>query len=81
MYETVNSRFFDEMITADGEVREPYRVIGEWLKSQPRGGIAEKARAAEAIFRRLGITFAVYGSNEATERLIPFDIIPRIIAA
>ncbi len=81
MYETINSRFFDEMIAADGTVREPYRMIGEWINSQPRGGIAEKARAAEAIFRRLGITFAVYGSAEATERLIPFDIIPRIIAA
>jgi uncharacterized circularly permuted ATP-grasp superfamily protein len=61
LYETINSRFFDEMIAADGTVREPYRMIGEWINSQPRGGIAEKARAAEAIFRRLGITFAVYG--------------------
>ena len=81
MYETGSSRFFDEMILADASVREPYLGIAEWLGSQPRGGIGEKARAAEAIFRRLGITFAVYGSNEATERLIPFDIIPRIIAA
>ena len=81
MYETGSSRFFDEMILADASVREPYRGIAEWLGSQPRGGIAEKAKAAAAIFRRLGITFAVYGSNEATERLIPFDIIPRIIAA
>lgn len=69
------------MLTADGTVREPYRVIGEWLKAQPKGGLAQKARDAEAIFRRLGITFAVYGSNNSTERLIPFDIIPRVIAA
>jgi len=81
VYDTGSSRFFDEMISADGALREPYRGIGEWIAAQPRGGLAEKARAAEAIFRRLGITFAVYGSNEATERLIPFDIIPRIIAA
>ncbi len=81
MYDTGGSRFFDEMVSADGSIREPYRILGEWLAAQPRGGVSEKARAAEAIFRRLGITFAVYGSNEATERLIPFDIIPRIIAA
>jgi uncharacterized circularly permuted ATP-grasp superfamily protein len=81
LYDTASSRFFDEMISADGTVREPYRGISKWISEQPRGGLAEKARAAEAIFRRLGITFAVYGSDEATERLIPFDIIPRIIAA
>ena len=69
------------MLTADGTVREPYRVIGEWLQAQPKGGLAQKARDAEAIFRRLGITFAVYGSDNSTERLIPFDIIPRVIAA
>ena len=81
MYDTQNSRFFDEMVNADGTVREPYRVVAEWLASQPRGGLARKAREAEAIFRRLGITFAVYGSQDATERLIPFDMIPRIISA
>jgi hypothetical protein len=34
---------------------------------------------AEMLFRRIGITFAVYGANESTERLIPFDIIPRVL--
>ncbi len=81
MYDTGGSRFFDEMVGADGSIREPYRILGDWLAAQPRGGVSEKSRAAEAIFRRLGITFAVYGADEATERLIPFDIIPRIIAA
>lgn len=81
MYGSGSGTFFDEMFAADGSVREPYRGIEKWLESQPRGGLKQKARDAEAIFRRLGITFAVYGSNEATERLIPFDIIPRIISA
>ncbi|MEZ5872719.1 MAG: circularly permuted type 2 ATP-grasp protein [Nitratireductor sp.] len=69
------------MFLHDGSVREPYRAINAWLAAQPKGGLKQKARDADAIFRRLGITFAVYGSNETTERLIPFDIIPRIIAA
>ncbi|MEZ5792635.1 MAG: circularly permuted type 2 ATP-grasp protein [Nitratireductor sp.] len=69
------------MFLQDGTVREPYRTIESWLLEQPRGGLKQKSKDAEAIFRRLGITFAVYGSNETTERLIPFDIIPRIIAA
>ncbi|MCB1450048.1 MAG: circularly permuted type 2 ATP-grasp protein [Nitratireductor sp.] len=69
------------MFMQDGTVREPYRTIESWLLEQPRGGLKQKSKDAEAIFRRLGITFAVYGSNETTERLIPFDIIPRIIAA
>jgi uncharacterized circularly permuted ATP-grasp superfamily protein len=73
--------FYDEMFTPEGEVRGPYREIMSWLEAQPRGGLAQKSQDAEAIFRRLGITFAVYGSQEATERLIPFDIIPRILSA
>jgi uncharacterized circularly permuted ATP-grasp superfamily protein len=81
LYDNTGSRFFDEMTGGGGAVRPPYKALGEWLNAQPRGGIAEMSRAAEAIFRRLGITFAVYGSTDATERLIPFDIIPRIIAA
>jgi uncharacterized circularly permuted ATP-grasp superfamily protein len=69
------------MVAANGDIRTSYREIADWLVSQPKGGLKQKARDAEAIFRRLGITFAVYGSNEANERLIPFDIVPRIISA
>ena len=73
--------FFDEMTEADGSVREPYRIISEWLASQPSRSLKDLARDAETIFRRLGITFAVYGDEHADERLIPFDIVPRIITA
>ncbi|MBA5775962.1 circularly permuted type 2 ATP-grasp protein [Stappia sp. F7233] len=69
------------MLNEQGEPREPYRALLQWLESQPPGILKKKTREAETIFRRLGITFAVYGTNEATERLIPFDIIPRIISA
>ena len=72
---------FDEMHNADGSVREPYHVLDQWLKEQPAQALSLMAADAEAIFRRLGITFAVYGSNEGTEKLIPFDVIPRIISA
>jgi uncharacterized circularly permuted ATP-grasp superfamily protein len=69
------------MRNADGSVREPYLVLDAWLKEQPPQALGLMAADAEAIFRRLGITFAVYGSNEGTEKLIPFDLIPRIISA
>ena len=72
---------FDEMYNPDGSVREPYRALAEWLAEQPDKGLALMQTDAEAIFRKLGITFAVYGSDEGTEKVIPFDVIPRIIAA
>ncbi len=72
---------FDEMTNADASVRTPYHILEEWLKEQPPQALGLMSADAEALFRRLGITFAVYGSNEGTEKLIPFDIIPRIISA
>ncbi|MDF2797901.1 MAG: hypothetical protein K0R85_645 [Devosia sp.] len=72
---------FDEMHNPDGSVREPYRVLAEWLAEQPEQALPLMQSDAEAIFRKLGITFAVYGSSEGTEKLIPFDVIPRIISA
>ena len=72
---------FDEMYEADGTVREPYRALAQWLDEQPDKALNLMQADAEAIFRKLGITFAVYGSDEGTEKVIPFDVIPRIIAA
>jgi uncharacterized circularly permuted ATP-grasp superfamily protein len=72
---------FNEMTNADGSIRESYLVLEQWLKEQPAEALGVMSADAEDIFRRLGITFAVYGSNEGTEKLIPFDIIPRIISA
>jgi uncharacterized circularly permuted ATP-grasp superfamily protein len=72
---------FDEMRGSDGRVREPYVALDAWIKEQPDGALGLMASDAEGIFRRLGITFAVYGSSEATEKIIPFDVIPRIISA
>ncbi len=72
---------FDEMNGFGGGVRPPYLALAEWLGIQRVEQLATKATEAEALFRRSGITFAVYGGDESSERLIPFDILPRIIAA
>ena len=72
---------FDEMLLPDGSARPAYRTLLEWLLRQNHAGIRTKQAEADAIFRRMGITFAVYGAAEANERLIPFDMIPRIISA
>lgn len=74
---------FDEMTAAGGSVREQYRTYQRWLDQQPRDGMQARREEAEMIFRRVGITFAVYGAKDedgaGTERLIPFDLIPRVI--
>jgi uncharacterized circularly permuted ATP-grasp superfamily protein len=74
--------FFNEMYAGDGAgVREHYREFCRWLEQQPPETIARKRAEADLMFRRVGITFAVYGDDAGTERLIPFDIVPRIIPA
>ena len=71
---------FDEMLLSDDEVREPYARFHQWFREQDAEALGEKAGEAEAFFRRTGITFNVYGQEEAAERLIPFDLVPRIMA-
>ena len=70
---------FDEMGPMAAEVREAYAGLKSWLQSTPRDVFDTRRSQAELFFRRIGITFAVYGDNEAAERLIPFDIIPRVL--
>ncbi len=70
---------FDEMHNPDGTVREAYHGYDEWLKGQDDGWMRRKAFEAESFFRKTGITFNVYGEDDAEERLIPFDMVPRII--
>jgi len=71
--------FYNEMIDANGGVRAHYRGYDDWLKTTPPERIARKRAEADLAFHRVGITFAVYGEESGKERLIPFDIIPRII--
>jgi uncharacterized circularly permuted ATP-grasp superfamily protein len=72
---------FDEMNGSGDGVRPPYRAFAEWIGTQKLDDLKRKANEAETLFRRTGITFAVYGDESAGERLIPFDIIPRILSA
>lgn len=72
---------FDEMLRPDGSARAAYATLLGWLERQSQSGIRQKQQEADAIFRRLGITFAVYGAAESNERLIPFDMMPRVISA
>ena len=74
------SAIFDEMRGVDGGVRAPYDELSRWLKEVPPDVLDYRRREAELLFRRIGITFAVYGEADAQERLIPFDVIPRIIS-
>ena len=70
-----------EMCGAGGGLRPHYLSFCEWLQTVPAARMEEKRKEAERLFRRLGITFNVYGEAGGTERLIPFDLIPRIIPA
>jgi uncharacterized circularly permuted ATP-grasp superfamily protein len=72
---------FDEMKGGDGTLRPAYGELSRWLAEVPPDVLDYRRREAELIFRRIGITFAVYGEAEAQERLIPFDVLPRILAA
>ncbi len=74
------SAAFDEMSGTDGQVRPPYAQLSAWLGEVPPDVLDYRRREAELVFRRIGITFAVYGEADAQERLIPFDVIPRIIS-
>lgn len=69
------------MLNEDGTPRAAYAAYHKWYAGQDVTHLKQKARDAEEFFRRTGITFAVYGDEDAEERLIPFDIIPRIVTA
>jgi uncharacterized circularly permuted ATP-grasp superfamily protein len=74
---------FDEIrgsANSDG-FRNAFSSLGRWLTDTPHTELARRQETAEQTFRQLGITFAVYGEEEAAERIIPFDIVPRIFTA
>jgi uncharacterized circularly permuted ATP-grasp superfamily protein len=70
---------FDEM-GEPAAARAAYAEIARWLAATPVAQLERKRQEAELLFRRIGVTFAVYGEGGDPERLIPFDIIPRILA-
>ena len=70
---------YNEMIERTGGERGHYQRYAEWLANQLASQLAQKRAETDALFHRVGITFAVYGQEEGTERLIPFDIVPRVL--
>ena len=73
--------FYNEMNAADGGLRAHYADFAKWLQETSSERIDRKRAEADIAFHRVGITFAVYGEDAGKERLIPFDIVPRIIPA
>ena len=72
---------FDEIMGMDGDTppRPALAALGRWLEETPDDELRRRQEAAETTFRQLGITFAVYGDTDTRERIIPFDIVPRVI--
>ncbi len=79
IYDTEN--FYDELIDSAGIPRPGARILIERIESLPDGDILARQKAAEAAMYNMGITFTVYGSDEGTEKIFPFDIVPRIVEA
>jgi uncharacterized circularly permuted ATP-grasp superfamily protein len=73
------TELYNEMYARDRTVRAHYAAFAEWLRETPPERIAQNRHAADLLFHRVGITFAVYGEASGTERLIPFDIVPHVI--
>ncbi|SEN96267.1 Uncharacterized conserved protein, circularly permuted ATPgrasp superfamily [Palleronia salina] len=71
---------FNEMYE-NGAVRAPYAGLEAWARDMPDDLRGMKQSEAEALFRRIGITFAVYGEGGSPDRLIPFDMFPRVFSA
>jgi len=74
-------KYFDEMNGTGSGPRLPYDAYCKWFAGEDNARLLQKSEEAEALFRLIGVTFNVYGDPVATERLIPFDLVPRIIAA
>jgi len=73
--------YYDEMFTPEGTARPHYQKLVEFLGRTTPEQLALRAQAAQLAFLQRGVTFSVYGSSEGTEKIFPFDAVPRIIAA
>lgn len=72
--------YYDELIESIGKPRPGAQLIVEKIESLSPGGLIMRQKAAEALLLKMGITFNVYGRDEGTEKIFPFDIIPRIVS-
>ena len=76
-----NEGFHDEMFDESGAARPEARLLLETIHSLEEGELQRCQHAAEQLLLQLGITFNVYGDSAGTERIFPFDLIPRIVRA
>jgi uncharacterized circularly permuted ATP-grasp superfamily protein len=74
-------RAYDEMFETEGGARPHYQTLYERLLDVPLGELRVRQQAADRAFLNQGITFTVYGDNEGTERIFPYDLLPRILTA
>ena len=81
LIQTPDEGLYDELFDAENRVRPHCKPLEQWLVNSDEDLIAEKRREASVLFQRLGITFNVYGEDQGADRLIPFDLIPRVISA
>ena len=72
---------YDEMFTRDGKARPPYAALDSRLSTLQLEELNRRQQACEQSFLHQGITFTVYNDNKATERIIPTDLLPRIVTA
>lgn len=72
--------YYDELIDANGTPRPDAQLLVDKIESLPAGVLTMRQKAAEALLLKMGITFNVYGRDEGTEKIFPFDIIPRIVS-
>src|SRR5580692_7692585 len=72
---------FDEMREPNGDLRAPYRALAETLARLPGEELQRRKQSADLSFLNQGITFTVYGHDEGTERIFPYDLLPRLITA
>ena len=72
---------YDEMREPSGDVRAPYRALAETLARLPEDELQRRKQSAELSFLTQGITFTVYGRDEGTEKIFPYDLLPRLITS
>ena len=75
-----NKNMFNEVVNNSG-VRPPYNKVFNWAEALPKNIILKKQIQAENLFKKIGVTFSVYNNYDVSERLIPFDMFPRILTS
>ena len=75
-----NNIMFNEILNND-KIRAPYNKVFNWAEALPKNLILKKQIQAENLFKKIGVTFSVYNNYDISERLIPFDMFPRILTS